>query len=293
MKISHGFEYAAFWILARTVQLMPGWLADKVAVGLGGLAFYVLASRRRIALNNLHRAFKKEKSEDECRRIARLAFVNFARTTIEFMRLPVVARKGFRKVIPGTEGEDIMESCLKQDKGVVFITGHIGNWEYLGGWLASLGQPADLLVGQQHNPYVDKMINNLRRAAEVGIIPVGVAARHVIKALKNNHRVAFVSDHHSASGGVVVRLFDRPASTPKGAASFVVQVGSPLVLGLMIRIRYNLFRIIAMPPIYPPNSGDKEKDIKDITQQYTSLLESVIRQYPEQWMWTHRRWKLD
>jgi len=293
MKISHGFEFAAFWLLAKVVQLMPAWLVDKVAVVLGKTAYHILTSRRRIAMDNLRRAFKDEKTEDEYKDIAKGAFVNFARTTLEFMRLPIIMKNGINKIISGDEERKFIDQAMQGDKGMVLITGHFGSWELFGGWLASLGYPTDFLVGQQHNLLVDKMLNDLRRSTGVGLIPVGVAARHVIKALKNRHQVAFISDHHSASGGVVVKLFDRPASTPKGAAMFSIQVGCPVVLGVLLRKKYNLHEPIVFEPIYPPDTGDKEKDIESITQQYTSLLESVIRKYPDQWMWTHRRWKLD
>lgn len=293
MKISHGFEYIIFWSLAKLVQLLPGNVADLVAVALGKLAYRVLTSRRRVAMENLDRAFKGEKSKAETEMIARNAFISVSRTSIEFARFPVISRQKMLDMIPEYSGQEYIDKALNMGRGVIFISGHLGNWELMGAWVAITGYATDFLVGQQHNPYVDGLLNFFRKSIGVKLIPIGIAARHVIQSLRENRIVVLVSDQHSASGGVVVNFFGRPASTPKGPAAFAVKVGCPIILGSLIRIRHDKHRTIIQPPVYPPNSGDKEKDIHEMTQKYTSQLESVIKKYPDQWMWTHRRWKMD
>lgn len=292
MKISHGIEFIAFWSLTRLVQLLPGKVADKIAEGIGWVAYNILTSRRRIAVDNLKRAFGDEKSTEEIDRIVREVFKNVARDIIEFTRQPRIGLKKVHKFVHDPSGQESIDKALKEGKGLMLVTGHIGNGELLGGWLASQ-YPIDFVVGKQHNPYVDKMFNSFRRVFGANIIPVGLTARHVIKSLKGNRIVILMSDQHSATGGTVVQFFGRPASTPKGPALFAVKMNCPIIFAVLLRERYNRFRPIMMPPIYPPKSGDNEKDINDMTQQYTSQLEELIRQYPGQWMWTHRRWKVD
>jgi len=292
MKISHGLEYAAFWLLTHLVQLIPARLADIVAVRLGKLSHLVLPSRRRIAVANLRAAFREEKNEREIANIAKEVFVNIARASIDFARQPVLRRREILDMVYRETGFEYVGEVLKEGHGLVFLTGHFGSWELLGAWICAKGAPTDFLVGQQHNPYVDRLFNDFRRALGVGIIPVGVAARHVIRSLRANRIVAFLGDQHSASGGAIVDFFGRPASTAKGAAAFATKVGCPIILGLLIRERFDRHRAIIMPPIYPPDSGDKDQDIIWMTQQHTSQLESMIRKYPELWMWTHRRWKV-
>jgi KDO2-lipid IV(A) lauroyltransferase len=293
MTISHGLEYAAFWILTRLVQSLPARAADRLAVALGDLAHTVLTSRRRIALGNLKRAFKDGKSDAELAAITKKVFRNMARATIEFARLPVLSHQKILDMVPEYSGVESIEKGQREGRGIMFISGHFGSWELLGAWLFARGFPADFLVGQQHNPYVDRMFNHFRRSSGVSTIPVGVAARHVLKSLKSGRIVCLLSDQHSATGGTVVRFFDRPAATPKGPAAFAVKVGCPIILGLLVREKDNRHRAVLSPPIYPPGTGDTEKDITEMTQAYTSRLEEMIRRYPEQWMWTHRRWKLD
>ncbi len=292
MKMSHGVEYAVVRTLTKLAQLAPGRLADWMAVGLGKLAYLALTSRRRIARNNLRRAFGDEKTPDEIKKIIKDVFVNIARTIVEFARQPIMKKEDILSMITA-EGEEFFRQVLDQGKGAMLVTGHFGNWEVLGGWLAAKGYQVDLLVGEQHNKKVDDLLISFRKSFGVGIIPIGVASRHVIKSLRANRLVAVVSDQHAASGGAVVQFFGRPAATPKGPAAFAAKVGCPIIAGCSVRAGYKKYRLTIFPPIYPPHTGDGDRDILEMTQRYTSYFEDFIRKYPSQWMWTHRRWKLD
>jgi KDO2-lipid IV(A) lauroyltransferase len=292
MKTSHGVEYAAVWALAKAVQLLPGRAADWLAVSLGKIGYYALASRRRIARRNLQRAFGDEKTPTEIEGIIKEVFVNISRSLVEFCRQPKMKKEKILEII-SSDGEEHIERALQEGKGAMLISGHFGNWELLGGWVAARGYPLDFLVGEQHNKKVNDLVISFRESLGVGIIPIGVSARRVIKSLRANRMVAVVSDQHAASGGAIVQFFGRPASTPKGPAAFAAKVGCPVICGVLARLGYNRHRAIIMPPIYSPNSGDDERDIFEITQKYTAEFERLIRQYPSQWMWTHRRWKLD
>ena len=293
MKISHGLEYIALWTLAKTVQIIPGRLADVIAVGIGKLAYYILTSRRKIAEDNLRRAFPGELSEKRITEIVKTVFVNIARTTIAFARQPVFKKEDFLRSVVSVKGSEYIDKALREGHGAMMVTGHYGNWELFGRWLPSAGYPTDFLMGHQHNEKVNDLFVSFRKTEGLGLIPVGVASRHVLKSLKANRLIGVASDQHAASGGVVVNFMGRPASTPKGPAAFAVKVGSPIIFGYLVREKYNQYRIEFFPPIYPPNSGDTENDINQMTQKYASILESLIRRNPEEWMWTHRRWKLD
>jgi Kdo2-lipid IVA lauroyltransferase/acyltransferase len=292
MKISHGLEYAGVRLLTGAMQILPGRIADWKAICLGRLAYYILASRRKIAKANMKRAFLEEKSDREITRIVKQVFVNIARTSVEFARQPKLKPDKILAMIT-CDGQEHLDRAVKEGKGAMLISGHFGNWELLGAWLAASGYQVDLLVGEQHNPYVDRLLVSFREAVGVGIIPVGVASRHVFRALRSGRMVAVVSDQHSASGGEIIQFFNRPASTPKGPAAFAVKVGCPILCGVLVRRGYNRHHAIITAPIYPPRTGDDARDIHGMTQQYSSRLESIIREYPSQWMWTHRRWKVD
>ncbi len=293
MKISHGLEYIALWTLTKTVQIIPGRLADIIATGVGKMTYYILTSRRRIAEDNLRRAFPDELSEKRITEIVKIVFVNIARTTIQFARQPVFKKEDFLRSVVSVKGSEYIDKALEEGRGAMLVTGHYGNWELFGRWLPSAGYPTDFLMGHQHNEKVNDLFISFRKTEGLGLIPVGVASRKVLKSLRANRLIGVASDQHAASGGVNVNFLGRPASTPKGPAAFAVKVGSPIIFGYLVREKYNQYRIEFFPPIYPPNSGDTENDINQMTQKYASILESLIRKDPVEWMWTHRRWKLD
>lgn len=293
MKISHGLEYFALWTLTKAVQIIPGRLADIIAWSLGKLIYYILTSRRRIAEENLRRAFPGELSEKRIDEIVKTVFINIARTTISFTRQPVLKSEDFLRSVTTVKGAEYIDQALSEGRGAMMVTGHYGNWELFGRWLPVAGYPTDFLMGHQHNEKVNDLFISFRKTKGLGLIPVGIASRHVLKSLKANRLIGVASDQHAASGGVVVDFLGRPASTPKGPAAFAVKIGSPIIFGYLVREKYGQYQIEFFPPIYPPDSGDSTNDINWMTQQYASILESLIRKKPEEWMWTHRRWKLD
>ncbi|HBZ00685.1 MAG TPA: lipid A biosynthesis acyltransferase, partial [candidate division Zixibacteria bacterium] len=105
-------------------------------------------------------------------------------------------------------------------KGAVLVTGHFGSWELMGAYVAQHGWPIDYLVGEQHNLKVNKLMNDHRTMFGIGLIELGVAARGVIKAVREGRMVAMLSDQDAGSDGVIVEFLGRPASTPKGPAAF-------------------------------------------------------------------------
>lgn len=293
MKISHGLEFGAIWLLTKFVQIIPGSLADRIAVGLGRLAHRLLKSRREIARDNIVRSSLGIEGSDRIDRIVREVFINIARTTVEFCRQPVYSREDILGMYEECPDRHYIDEVRESGKGAMLISPHFGNWELLAGLVNAWGYPLDLLVGEQHNNKVNDLFISFRESQGVGIIPIGVAARRVIKSLRAGRFVAVVSDQHAASGGIVVNFLGRKASTPAGPAAFAVKTDSPILCGCSVRLGYNRHRIIVAPPIYPPNSGDTSRDIQTMTGEYTGRFEKMIREYPEQWMWTHRRWKID
>jgi KDO2-lipid IV(A) lauroyltransferase len=290
-RIRYTLEYAAAAAGAALARMMSPALADRCGAALGGLAWRMLASRRRIALDNMARAFNGAIPAEERPEIVHRVFQNLGRTMFEFARFSKTSHERIREICTGP-GEEVLAQAYAEGKGAILVTAHFGNWELMGVWVATCGYPMDLLTGTQHNEKVNALLQQFRRNQKVGIIPLSTSARQVFKALKANHITGMGSDQHSASGGIVIDFMGRPASTPRGAALFAIRAGCPLMPFLLRRERYDRHVVISGGLIYPPNSGDEEADIRTMTIAYTRFFEEQIRKYPDQWMWTHRRWKV-
>ncbi len=288
--VSHQLEHLAARTGVRVAQLLSPRLADGLGAGLGSVAHAILTSRKRIAMENLRRAFGEKLTDAERREIVKRVFQNIGRTLIEFSRFGVIGREGVRRLIVA-DGEQHLKRVHDEGRGGIILTAHFGNWELMGAWVAAMGYPMEFLIGTQHNQKVDDLLVGFRQQMGVGIIRLSTSARQVFKALKGNHFAGLVSDQHAVSG-VRLTFFDRPASTPKGPALFAIRGGCPILPFMLRRERFDRHVLMAAEPIYPPHSGDEEADIQAMTERYTHFFESCIRQYPDQWMWTHRRWKL-
>ena len=177
------------------------------------------------------------------------------------------------------------QSFLKQKKGIVFITGHFGAWEILGQWVA---KNVPLFVGvaqKQKNKGAHNFFISQREFAGTKHIIRGKSVKDMYKVLSNNGLLGLVSDQDAKSKGVFVDFFGTPASTPKGAALFHINTRAPLLLGVCFKENFQKYHI------HFKAINTKNKNLKEITQEYTSHLESYIKQYTDQYIWFHRRWK--
>jgi KDO2-lipid IV(A) lauroyltransferase len=209
---------------------------------------------------------------------------------IEFGMYPKLARIGLDKYVT-VKGEEACNEYLKTGKGAVFVSGHFGNLEMVGTALTINPWPIDFLVGKQHNKLVNDMMNRHRGLFGVGMIEIGLSARGVFAALKKGRWVVMLSDQDARRDGVIIDFLGRPASTPKGAAAFAIKTNSAIFVPMIVRDRLTRHTLYIEGPFTIEKSGDKEEDIKKLTQVYSDVLADYIRRYPDHWFWAHRRWK--
>ena len=273
----------AQWLGPRTSSL--------IARALGRVAYYIVPSRREIAKANLRATIGRDWSEEEISTVTRGVFSTIAQTLFEVARFPRIGPTGTVRFVAPRD-MSIFEQLGHLDTGAIWVSAHFGNWELLGSWAHAQGYPCDFLIGRQHNPLVDKLLNDMRASMGVGIIPVEDALRGVLKSLRAGRNVAIAADQHAAAGSLVMDFLGRRASIARGPAIFAVKAGCPVVPVLMRRERYDRHVVMVGDPIYPPDSGDRDEDVRIITRRWCDFMEESIRQYPMQWAWTHRRWKV-
>jgi KDO2-lipid IV(A) lauroyltransferase len=288
-QFQHRLEIAALRLFQFWIWLPPLAVIHRAADWLGWLAFRVLRVRRKVILQNLCQAFP-EKSERVRKRIGLLHTQHFAKTALEFMRFPKTRREEIAALCEVT-GHEHVRGALAQKKGVLLVSGHFGNWELICPLMGHLGDPTSALAGTQHNARVNDIMNDTRENMGVEIIRRGIGVRNIIKALRENRCVVVLSDQNAPRQGIFVDFFDKPASTAPGIAAFHLKLGSPIIFFFFIRLPKGRHRLLFQPLDPGPLKGTRDEQIKTITQAYLSTLEQMIRQYPEQYFWMHRRWK--
>jgi KDO2-lipid IV(A) lauroyltransferase len=282
-------EYMAAHLLRTLARVPPEPVARGLGACLGRGVGRLWGTRRRIAIENVDRAFNGELPQREINRIVNETFETMGQTIFEVLRFGKLRPHMLLDRVEGNA--DALRQARGQDKGAILVSGHFGNWEILGAWLRALGYPVDLIVKPMRNPLVDALYNRCRASMDVGVIHTQIATKGIIRALQQKRFVAILVDQYAGAEGIEVDFFGRPASTPRGPAALALKFGCPLLSGVLERRPGGRFLAHVDGPVEYQPTGDTEADIRAITQELTSRLEKHIRRTPGQWLWTHRRWR--
>jgi KDO2-lipid IV(A) lauroyltransferase len=273
------------------INLFPERIALWMGRQLGNMMYYLDWKHRRIAFKNLHIAFGREKSEKEMRAIAKASLQNVGMMVIEFFRIPGMDPKAYKEKV-SFEGLEEALKLLGKKKGGLLLVGHFGNWELMGFISKVIGHPILAIAKPAKQKRIDRWMIEIRNAAGLEIIPPDDARRKVLKALSQNKLVAILIDQRAKRRrGVWVDFFGKKAPTTKGLAFLAMRSGAPVIPVFMIRNGYPKHRLMIKEPVELIRTGNIAKDVEVNTQRFTHILESMVRQYPEHWLWIHRRWE--
>jgi KDO2-lipid IV(A) lauroyltransferase len=274
-------------LLVWLVAALPRGIRDALARFVGALAFG-LRIRRRVTLENLALALP-DAPEAERRRIAKGAYVNMARAVIEALCSHRLSERELHEGVR-IEGFEKVEAALAQGKGLLVATAHFGSWELLGEVFARRGLPINAVVRPLKGA-LNAVLMERRRQAGLKLIAPRGAVPQSLKALHRNEIVAMLIDQAlPGRRAVFVPFFGRPASTSPALAMAAIRSGAPVLVAMAAREGDRL-RLMIEGPLWPPQTGELEADVRAHTAELTLALERVIRRYPEQWLWLHRRWK--
>ena len=258
---------------------------------LGDLLYFVLKKRRHIALKNLQIAFGDEMSADERAKICRRSFQQIGKTAIEFLRFPKLTFDNVWEEVT-VDGKEHLIQALNQGKGAIVFLPHFGNWELLAMvYGALIPNRAKAIAFPLKNRYLNALVSQYREQLSLKLITRRQAVRETLRALKENYAVGFFADQNAGREGVFVDFFGKQASAVRGPATLALKTGAPLLLSMAIRQPGDRHHVLIMPEVDLEISGDLEQDVQINTAHILKILETYIRQYPDQWLWTHNRWK--
>jgi KDO2-lipid IV(A) lauroyltransferase len=205
--------------------------------------------------------------------------------------MPGTSREQILSRVGRVVGWEHVEDGLAQGKGIILVTGHLGNWEFGGAYFAARGVPIDVVARGMANPIFEAYVSRTRRKIGMEVIHDKDAVRRTPRALRENRCVAFVSDHDALGlASTFVPFFGRPAKTPRGPAVFALRFEVPVLFVAIVREHTGKYAVLIEPvPVCP--TGHREADIDAIVLRYTQMLETYVRQYPAQYFWQHRRWR--
>ncbi|MBX3024972.1 lysophospholipid acyltransferase family protein [bacterium] len=286
-------ELLIFRAAIGAFAILPRALALRLGALLGDL-FYLLDRRdRAIALINLGIAFP-DKTPAQRRALLRASVRNLGRTAAEICHLPSLTAQTVHDYV-SVEDPDRWQATLDRAarEGTLILTGHFGNWELLAYAHGLLGHPITLVHRPMNNELVDDAITSLRERAGTVSLPKKSAAKAALRALRRRQIVAIPADQNQTRRyGVFADLFGRPASTTPGPARLAMLSGAPVVPVFLVRDgTSDQHRIVVLPEVELARSGDRDADVIENTRRCNAVFETMLRRYPEQWIWFHKRWK--
>lgn len=276
--------------ITRFVSRLRLETALRLGRGIGWFIGSVFRYHRKDALDALTRAFP-EKSAQEINGIVSAMYANLGMNLIESLRLAGGRKEQVEGMI-AVSGKEVVDQALARGKGVLLLTAHLGNWDLLSimSLVAKL-PPLTIISKDVKNKQINDFWMGMRKEYGLKIVPAHNSYRACRAALKNNEMVGFILDQNMIDKeGVFVDFFGRPACTTPGLAFMAAQSGAPIVPVCMHRTGGGCHEIRALPVIEPPSDREPET-IRAATQHYTKILEDMIREHPEQWIWIHRRWR--
>ncbi|MGM0370472.1 MAG: lysophospholipid acyltransferase family protein [Bacillota bacterium] len=278
--------YLLFKVLKFIVNLVPDKISYYLAQGLGSLLYHLVSERRELAVRNIKQALQF--SEQQAQQLTKEVFQDVAIKFVKILKLEGCSLTELDDCIK-VEGEEYLEQIKESDRGTVLFTGHFGNWELLGIYLSALGYPLTAIARDHKNDYIYQEIMKIRESQGAEIFNLGEIKKS-LKALLNNKSLLILGDQDAHAAGEFVEFFDRPASTPIGPVKLAQRSNSYLVPVYLVREGFNSYRLIVNEPRTIAKDAPLEEQ-RRVLQELTTSLEDVIRDYPSQWLWLHRRWK--
>ncbi len=279
-------------ILQALASVLPWHLGVALGGWLGGLTYFLLPGARRRALAHVAVAFPGGGGKTRHRAIARRSFVNLGRSAFEVLMLSRRSHPPIERLC-AIEGEERLKAALAAGRGVIFLTGHLGNWELMAALVTRRGYPASVVATPVYDPRLDRLLVDARARHGVHTISRGSpsASRHLLSGLRRNAILGMLIDQDTDVDGVFVPFFGRPAYTPSGPAALALKTGAAVIFGFILREGASRHRLILQGPIELIRTGDPARDIRENTARFTREIEQWIRSHPDHWVWMHNRWK--
>lgn len=289
-RIKNDLIYVLVVGLISLLRVLPRRAAAALMRGLAGLGFRLARKEREKTIRHLTWAYGAEKSPREIAVLAKAVWRHFGVMALDAVRLPRIVAAGINTLVEA-RGVERLQAALARGKGAIVLTGHFGNWELFGAWVAQNGFPVKVVGTSAYDPRLDRLIVGLRNAAGYTNIARGKGTREIIRALRDNEVLGMLIDQDTKVEGVFVRFFGRPAHTAVGPVILAKKLGCALLPAFIHLKDDGRYLIEFDDEITLAATGDEAHDLVLNTQKISDAYERAIRRHPEQWVWMHERWK--
>lgn len=288
-KLRWRAEVALFMGVTFVLAMIPVILIPLIGRFLGRLSYLLLGSRRRIALEGIRGALPILPAGSVPEQIAKSCFAHLGTSFIENCRLYHRSSNFLDRVV--IDGLEHYEMAREKGKGVMFLTGHCGNWELSSLSFGLRHHPMVVMVREQKNPYLTRCIENIRSRYGNIIIHKKGALREILRVLRQDGVVGVLIDQAvMPSEGYQVDFLGRPAWTTSMPVQMARKTGAAILPGFISR-EGNMHRLVLYPEVVFQSNEMTDEALARDTAILTGYVEDFVKAHPDQWYWVHRRWK--
>ncbi|MDD4321441.1 MAG: lysophospholipid acyltransferase family protein [Acidaminococcaceae bacterium] len=281
------------YYVLKTISNIISALPYKFVVRLGkgcGRIYWHIAKKQRIRAEKTMQEHLGVSSAQAKKHIHKL-FLNLGMTFSEIMYMPALNKDNIRGLVT-FDHPDILWEAVKQGHGVVILACHMDNWEWLGAALALNGFPLSSVEKPQPNRVYSDFMNKLRRGVGQEIFSRGTSEiLGCARAMKKGRLLGLVADQDGGYNGIFVPFLGKMASTPTGPAYFARKFNAPIIPIFIVRKPGDYGHLVIIKgPLYYEDTGDRKADDYKVTLKMTKIVEEVIKEYPDNWIWFQHRW---
>jgi KDO2-lipid IV(A) lauroyltransferase len=273
------------------INLIPLIWRIRIFEGIFRILFAADGRHRRIAERNLAIAFP-DRAPSKRSRLALKAFKNLGRVAGEFPHICRFNEKNIHQYL-SLEGIENFHRAQQKGKGVLFLTAHFGNWEWMAAGFPLLAHHnSHVIFRPLDNRFLDGLVDRVRKATGNQTVPKDKSMGQILRLLKAGKTVGILLDQNMAwQEGVFVNFFGELACTNIGMALLALRTDAPVVPVFNFRQPNGRYRMVIEPEVFLIRTGDHRLDIEKNTALFTQIIEKHVRNYPDHWLWVHQRWK--
>jgi len=277
------------WVLMR---LGASWRRNFFLF-LADAAYLVDSKHRRVILQNLHFALGRELSSETTTAISKYCYRNLMLAVMQIMENYHLTPDKLAEFVT-FENRNKVDEALRDNRRIIFVSAHYGNWELGATALSALITPTTSIYKKLNNPYFERYLKASRARLSLEMIEKRGAVKYLTRALKNHHAVSMMIDQNTnRRDGIVINFFGKSARQT-AAPAFLARKYDALIIPLFITTKDHITHTIRFAdPIEVNQSDNVENDILEATQRQADAVEKVVREHPEYWFWCHRRWKTE
>ena len=285
-----------YWLI-RIVFVLASFIPRKIvsfiARPVGTVLFRLDRYHRKIALDNIAKAFKDELSPAACHALAQSNIIQLVRVALELPSLLRLEKDNMHDYMEIC-GEENVKKALDRGKGVLFLTAHLGNWELMASaFPLAFNIPVHAMARPLDHLPMEAVLKEIRTRTGNSVIDKDNSADIVGELLRKNQMIAILLDQNASwYEGVYVPFFGRTSCTNKGLALFALRYGATVVPAFNTRLADGRYRAVYHPPVSLIKTGDIGRDIVENTALFNRIIEENIRTAPDNWLWVHRRWRI-